>query len=188
MIAKHQTILIDPPWPYRLRKGDSSHRGEVTRHYSEMSEADILALPVDDFADPSGCAVWMWITNNHLPLGFRCFEEWGVTYKTLWTWLKTTNDGSKPRIGIGHWGRSCTEHLMLGTVGKLSSFCHTGTLGGQPNLVMAPRREHSRKPSEVYEIIERLQPNASARLEIFARHSRNGWRQWGNETDKFEVA
>lgn len=50
--------------------------------------------------------------------------------------------------------------------------------------VFAPRRQHSRKPDEVVERIEELYPNA-AKLEMFARESREGWAAFGNEVDKF---
>ncbi len=44
---------------------------------------------------------------------------------------------------------------------------------------MARRREHSRKPDELYDIIEACSP--APRLELFARHLRQGWYQWGNQ-------
>ena len=44
---------------------------------------------------------------------------------------------------------------------------------------MARRREHSRKPDELYDIIEARRP--SPRVELFARHLRQGWYQWGNQ-------
>lgn len=43
------------------------------------------------------------------------------------------------------------------------------------------KREHSRKPDELYDIIEQCSPGPY--LELFARHKREGWSQWGNEVD-----
>ena len=48
------------------------------------------------------------------------------------------------------------------------------------SLILSPRREHSRKPDEVYERIERMYPNAR-KLELFARNKREGWDSWGDE-------
>ena len=43
--------------------------------------------------------------------------------------------------------------------------------------------EHSEKPEEVYQIIERKYPqfNKAPLLELFQRRPRKGWRGWGNE-------
>ena len=41
------------------------------------------------------------------------------------------------------------------------------------------KREHSRKPDEIYDIIENCSPGPY--LELFARHGREGWVQWGDE-------
>ena len=51
-------------------------------------------------------------------------------------------------------------------------------------LIVAPRREHSRKPDEQYERIEALCPGP--RLELFARHRRPGWTAWGNQLPPYD--
>jgi MT-A70 len=53
--------------------------------------------------------------------------------------------------------------------------------------ILAPAREHSRKPDEAIERIERL--CAGPRVELFARESvRPNWDLWGNEVGKFPVS
>jgi N6-adenosine-specific RNA methylase IME4 len=47
------------------------------------------------------------------------------------------------------------------------------------NLLAVPKREHSRKPDELYALIEQCSPGPF--LELFARFERPGWVQWGNE-------
>ena len=47
--------------------------------------------------------------------------------------------------------------------------------------MLSRKREHSRKPDELYDIIEQCSPVPY--LELFARHLRPGWSQWGNEVD-----
>jgi N6-adenosine-specific RNA methylase IME4 len=49
-----------------------------------------------------------------------------------------------------------------------------------PSVIHAPRREHSRKPDEAYEIIERMYPTLP-KIELFARQTRPGWEVWGNQ-------
>jgi len=51
-------------------------------------------------------------------------------------------------------------------------------------VILAPQREHSRKPIEQYERIEALYPGARY-LELFARTRRRGWAAHGMEIDKF---
>jgi hypothetical protein len=50
---------------------------------------------------------------------------------------------------------------------------------------VAPLREHSRKPDEFYESVERL--CAGPRLELFGRQSRPGWEVRGLESTKFDT-
>ena len=52
------------------------------------------------------------------------------------------------------------------------------------NLIVAPVREHSRKPDDAYDTLERLWPGAW-RCELFARRRRAGWDSWGNQVDHF---
>jgi len=48
------------------------------------------------------------------------------------------------------------------------------------SVIRSRRREHSRKPDEVHELIERMYPELP-KLELFARKARPGWDVWGNE-------
>jgi N6-adenosine-specific RNA methylase IME4 len=48
------------------------------------------------------------------------------------------------------------------------------------SVITAPRREHSRKPDEAYELIEQMYPELP-KIELFARQRRNGWDAWGKE-------
>jgi N6-adenosine-specific RNA methylase IME4 len=50
-------------------------------------------------------------------------------------------------------------------------------------LIIAPVREHSRKPDEVYVRIEAL--TEGPYLDLFARQRRPGWCCWGEEVDRF---
>jgi N6-adenosine-specific RNA methylase IME4 len=176
--GSYNLIAIDPPWQYGLRESDKTHRNRTP--YPNMTDKDILALPVGDIA-AKGSYIFLWVTNNHLPLAFRCLEAWGFDYKTLYTWVKLTNDMSKPRIGVGHYGRACTEHFLIGTKGKPSSFTHLG-LTNIPNIIQSPRREHSQKPEEFYAICDLLHSKIGGdRIELFARSRREDWSAWGLE-------
>jgi N6-adenosine-specific RNA methylase IME4 len=50
----------------------------------------------------------------------------------------------------------------------------------------APRREHSRKPDEFYDIVSLV--TNGPRIDVFSRGQREGFAQFGNEADKFSEA
>ena len=83
--------------------------------------------------------------------------------------------------GLGFWTRSNPEPCLLATRGKPHR-----RAANVRKLIVSPRREHSRKPDEVYERIEALCDGPY--LEMFARFSRPdgsrpGWELWGHEAD-----
>ncbi len=202
-------ILADPPWRFATfspkGKGRSpdgkrtNANGNFTdglnnapeRHYATMDLADIKALPVRDVA-ARDCLLLMWAVDPLLPQAIEVGEAWGFTYKTVgFVWAKERRETStrgrgvedddlrRFPIGTGYWTRANPEQCLLFTRGspkRLSAAVR--------KLLIAPRREHSRKPDEQYERIERLV--AGPYLEMFARQSRPGWSSWGNETTKFD--
>jgi len=156
-----------------FEKGQGSERGSPLRLHVL---ADIKALPVGDWA-AADCALFLWITDPSLPQALEVIEAWGFVYKTVaFTWAKTTKDGAGFPIGCGYWTRANPEQCLLATRGRPQRLSRA-----VPQLIVAPRREHSRKPDEVYERIEVLVPGPY--LELFARAPREGWHSWG-----FEVA
>lgn len=53
----------------------------------------------------------------------------------------------------------------------------------QVNVIKTRKREHSRKPDEIYENIEACSPGPY--LELFARGQRPGWTSWGDQADEY---
>ncbi|MCA9114792.1 MAG: hypothetical protein KDA79_06865, partial [Planctomycetaceae bacterium] len=53
----------------------------------------------------------------------------------------------------------------------------------QVNLISQRKREHSRKPVEMYDLIEECSPGPC--LELFAREPRTGWTQWGDQLESW---
>lgn len=176
----YNSIVIDPPWFYQLRKDDKTHRNRIP--YPPMKIEQILALPIPDLCDKQGTVLWLWFTNNHMIEAADCIRHWGFELKTILTWEKVSKAGTT-RIGTGHWLRNCTEHCILATKGSVTSFSHSKKLTNEPTILKAPRREHSRKPEEFYALVEHL--CEGTKLEMFARQQRKGWDAWGNEVDKF---
>jgi N6-adenosine-specific RNA methylase IME4 len=51
------------------------------------------------------------------------------------------------------------------------------------NMLATQKREHSRKPDEIYDIIESCSPGPY--LELFARAPRRGWDHFGDEAHTY---
>ncbi|WP_224095814.1 MT-A70 family methyltransferase [Nostoc sp. MS1] len=179
--GQYQCIVIDPPWFYRLRSNDKTHRNRIP--YKPMRTEEILALPIPELCDAGGCVLWLWFTNNHMIEASQCLQTWGFNLKTILTWQKITKLGT-PHIGTGHWLRNCTEHCALAVRGDVRAFAGR-SLTNQSTILHAPRREHSRKPPEFFELVEKLCPEMT-KLEMFARESRDDWDCWGDQADMFD--
>jgi N6-adenosine-specific RNA methylase IME4 len=107
---------------------------------------------------------------------FEVMSAWGFEYKSdLFTWEKTTSTGN-PAFGTGYLTRKSTEQLLYATRGRGLKRIDCGVR----QCIRAPRREHSRKPDEVFVGLERLF-GPVRRIELFARRQRPGWDVWGNE-------
>ncbi|UKP01139.1 MT-A70 family methyltransferase [Nostoc sp. UHCC 0870] len=180
--GQYQCIVIDPPWFYRLRSKDKTHRNRIP--YEPMRTEEILALPIPELCDKSGCVLWLWFTNNHMIEAAQCLQVWGFELKTILTWEKVTKDGTKTHIGVGHWLRNSTEHCALAVRGNVKAFSGR-TLTNESTILHAKRREHSPKPPQFFELVDKLCPDMT-KLEMFARESRDGWDSWGDEADLFD--
>jgi N6-adenosine-specific RNA methylase IME4 len=177
---KYGVILADCPWRFELRSergNGKSPQGE----YSCMSLEEIMALPVHQLA-ARDCWLWMWATAPMLPQAIMTMGAWGFRYVSAGPWAKQSKTGRKWAFGTGYVFRSAAEFFLLGAMGSPACKSHS-----ERNLIVAPVREHSRKPDEAYEMLERIAPKAW-RCELFARQRRPGWDAWGNEVGKFGVA
>ena len=146
--------------------------------YPTMSVEEISELPVAEIAAPTA-HLYLWVPNALIAEGLKVMEDWGFTYKTNLVWFKVRKDGGPDRRGVGFYFRNVTELILFGTRGKKARTLEPAR--SMPNLVATQKREHSRKPDELYEIIEQCSPGPY--MELFARHYRHGWRQWGNEIE-----
>ncbi len=172
------TVLIDPPWRFVNRTGKMAPEHRRLRRYRTMSFEEITALPIGKLATPKG-HLYLWTPNALLAEALGIMREWGFVYKTNLVWYKIRKDGGPDGRGVGFYFRNVTELLLFGVRG---SFRTLPPGRRQVNLIPTQKREHSRKPEEFYDVIERCSPGP--RLELFARHHRAGWVQWGNELGK----
>lgn len=170
-------ILADPPWRFELYSSKGEEKSPQAQ-YACMSTPEIAALPVNHLAAPDSALV-MWGTFPMLPDLLALMKAWGFTFKTGGAWAKQSSTGAKWAFGTGYVLRSAAELFVIGTIGKPQQRSRS-----ERNLIVAPIREHSRKPEAMHGMIERLYPGPY--LELFARERRPGWDAWGNQTEKFE--
>ncbi len=176
---KYKTILADPPWQFQNRTGKMAPEHKRLNRYSTMKLEEIMALPVEKIADePSH--LYLWVPNALLPEGLAVMQAWGFQYKTNIVWEKVRKDGQPDGRGVGFYFRNVTELILFGVRGN-----HARTLAparSQVNLLRTQKREHSRKPDEIYDIIESC--SEGPYLELFARGTRPGWALWGNQANE----
>lgn len=140
-----------------------------------MPVKDIMALPIGELADPEGCHLYCWTTNNYLPAALECIQMWGFEYITTITWLKD-------RVGLGQYYRGLTEHCLFASTKKRLPYkmadgkrCQGVTGFSEPKTI------HSRKPDSMRNMIEWV--SYAPRIELFAREHHAGWDVWGNEVE-----
>jgi N6-adenosine-specific RNA methylase IME4 len=179
---KFACILADPAWQFINRTGKVAPEHRRLSRYGTMDLATIAALPVDEIA-ASTAHLYLWVPNALLPDGLRVMSEWGFQYKANIVWRKIRKDGGSDGRGVGFYFRNVTEIVLFGVRGKNARTLQPGRT--QVNYLETRKREHSRKPDEIYPIIEACSPGP--RIELFARGVRPGWKVWGNEAvDTYE--
>jgi N6-adenosine-specific RNA methylase IME4 len=176
-LRRFGTILADPPWPF-ASSGKYAPDDPNRFHYDTLSLRQIAEMPVERLA-LSRAHLYLWVPNGLLAEGVEVMRRWGFAYRTNLVWCKVRRDGGIDGGGVGNFFRHAAEILLFGVRGSLRT---RAPARRQPSVVLARRREHSRKPDEFYDVIESCSP--PPRLELFARYPREGWYQWGNQIDR----
>jgi N6-adenosine-specific RNA methylase IME4 len=162
----YPVIYADPPWKFELFNEESGGSRSVPYPVMEIDELKALPIPAMDDA-----VLFMWATSSHLADAVDLVRAWGFALKTTAVWVK-------PSIGLGYLLRNRHELLLIATRGDIPA-----PLPAQrpDSVIEAPRREHSRKPDEAYQLIEQMYPDLP-RIELFSRSPREGWAVWGNQS------
>lgn len=173
--GKFSVIVIDPPWPMQKIERDLEPN-QVAFEYPTMTEAQlhdfsvsVLSMAADD------CHMFMWTTHKFLPMALRLIEHYGFRYVLTMVWHK--NGGFQP-FKLPQYNCEFALYARRGS----PEFCDTKAFNC---CFTAPRREHSRKPDEFYDLIRRV--TDGVRIDVFSRERRDGFEQFGNECEKFEV-
>jgi N6-adenosine-specific RNA methylase IME4 len=173
-----RAVLADPPLAFATRSPKGEGRAPQ-HHYGCMTFGELATLPVASIAAPD-CFLFLWIPLRSVYVVAPLMEAWGFEFSgSAFVWAKQNPSGVGWAMGGGYGTRKNAEVCWLGRRGKPKRLaCDVR------ELIIAPRREHSRKPDDQYQRIERL--CGGPYVELFARQTRPGWTSWGNEVGKFD--
>ena len=173
---KYNIIYADPPW-YFQNYNNQTAQTNPGQHYKTMTMKEISDLPINKIT-ADDCILFMWCTDPLLPKQLEIIDAWSFNYKTVgFYWVKTNKNKEKNYYfkSVGYWTRANCELCILATKGKPKRIGKN-----VDRLVVADRREHSRKPDCVRDRIVQLMGDLP-RIELFARQKTPGWDVWGNE-------
>jgi N6-adenosine-specific RNA methylase IME4 len=175
-------IYADPPWDYngKLQFDHSSKDIEnidlsknifissAVFKYPTLKTNELMLLDVQKISK-SDCLLFMWTTNPHLAQAIELGKAWGFEYRTVaFVWDKMAHNP-------GIYTLSNCELCLVFKHGRIPN--PRGARNIQ-QLIRSPRKEHSEKPIEVIQAIEKMFPYQK-RIELFARKKIEGWTSWG---------
>jgi len=172
------TLLVDPPWRFQNRTGKIAPEHRRLSRYETMSMSEIAALPIRALAEPPS-HLYLWVPNALLPEGLAIMKAWGFRYITNLVWYKIRRDGGPDGRGVGFYFRNVTELVLFGVWGKGKAVRTLAPARRQVNIITSRKREHSRKPDELYELIERCSPGPWVELFATGLSERPGWTYHG---------
>jgi N6-adenosine-specific RNA methylase IME4 len=177
----YDLIVADPPWRFELYdEATGSEKGPAAQ-YETMSLEEIKALRVGELAR-GDCLLLLWTCGWAIATGQAqdVAKAWGFKPITEMIWNKRTRTG-KWRVGPGYRVRTMHEPVLVCTAGNPEHDAFPSAFDGLA-------REHSRKPEEFYQLVDRYAPGLQLRADLFTRTKRDGWDGWGREAGKFSVA
>jgi N6-adenosine-specific RNA methylase IME4 len=170
-------IMADPGLAFKTYSTKGEGRSPQ-RHYRCESFEQLAELPVATIAG-ADCFLFLWIPLRSVFLVEPLMRAWGFAFSGAgFVWIKQNKSGVGWFMGGGYGTRHNAEICWLGRRGSPQRKSK-----GVRELIIAPRREQSRKPDEVYQRIEAL--CAGPFVELNARQQWPGWICVGDEAEKF---
>ncbi|GAW05647.1 MT-A70-domain-containing protein [Lentinula edodes] len=184
VLGKFHVIMADPPWDIHM-----------SLPYGTLTDDEMRAMPIPTLQDEG--FLFLWVTGRAMEVGRECLRVWGYTRIDEVIWLKTNQLQRVIRTGrTGHWLNHTKEHMLVGVKTQYRINPQTGenepidppvlpkwaNKGLDVDVIVSEVRETSRKPEEVYGLIERMCPGGR-KVEIFGRRHnvRPGWLTLGNQ-------
>jgi N6-adenosine-specific RNA methylase IME4 len=162
-------VIADPSWTIHMNL-----------NYSSLKDEELLGLRMDKLQREG--LFLLWVTGRTIETGREFLNKWGYNVINQITWIKTSQLIRTISTGrTGHWLNHSKEHLLVGIKGDVKWL----NKGIDAQILISSTRETSRKPDEIYGIIDRLVGQGVKKLEIFGRqhNTRSGWLTVGNQLD-----
>lgn len=179
----YEIVYADPPWDHW---GDPNKNAAAGKHYELMTYEELCAFPVREIMAKRS-ALFCWMTSPRLDFCMDIVGHWDLYYRgILHIWVKTRKSDGKIIHGQGirpTFTKPEIEILTAWTTNKrgrpfpILSESH-------PQVVGAPRGEHSEKPAKFRNSIITLCGDDKKMIELFAtkypkgRHGHK-WDVWG---------
>ncbi|KAI9098826.1 MT-A70-domain-containing protein [Phlyctochytrium arcticum] len=173
VLGKFAVIMADPPWDIHM-----------SLPYGTMTDEEMKNMPLWQLQDDG--FLFLWVTGRAMELGRTCMKYWGYKRVNEIIWVKIMQLQKLIRTGrTGHWLNHSKEHCLVGMKGDPKNY----NPGLDTDVIVAEVRETSRKPDEIYRLIERLCPG-TRKIEIFGRqhNTRDGWLTLGNQLQGSQVS
>lgn len=157
-------VVADPPWDYL----------SSSVPYPVMTLQEICDMPVKDIC-AEDAVLFLWCSSSLLPDALQVVDAWGFTFKTSAVWDKSESGAIQ-----GAYVRQAHETLLIATRGQPPAVPFSAR---PPSVLKYPRTEHSRKPVEVFDLINAMYEELP-KAELFCRGTPfPGFAGWGNECD-----
>jgi len=186
----YEVVVADPAWTFKSNSAARPGRNPRRHYQTSQSLDEIKAWPVKDIVSDNA-VLFLWITGPFLAIGAHVpvMKAWGFKPSGMgFVWIKLNPKAGKLFImpqdiatGTGFTTRKSTAFCLIGKRGR-----SLRVDAGVQEAVIDNRREHSRKPDEVFERIERYVGPGRRMLELNARQQRIGWTCFGDEIGKFD--
>lgn len=169
---------------------DSAFDIHMSLPYGTMTDSAIRSMPLQHLQDTG--LIFFWVTGRAMELGRELLSHWGYTRVDELVWVKVGQTQRLIRTGrTGHWMNHTKEHCLIGAKnasgvgGPIPEWAHRGL---DSDVLVSEVRDTSRKPDELYAMIERLAPGGR-KLELFGRkhNARSGWLTIGNQLKSDQI-
>lgn len=167
VLGKFSAIVSDPAWDIHM-----------SLPYGTCSDAELMELPMHELQDEG--IMLLWVTGRSIEIGRKALKKWGYVIRDEVIWIKLNQLKRTIVTGrTGHWLNHSKEHLLVGLKGQPPWINNMIDI----NTIVSNTRETSRKPDEVYDMVERIVGVHARKLEIFGRdhNIRPGWMTIGNQ-------
>ena len=197
-----KTVVIDPPWK-KSTGGVGNKTLQPSTHYPVQNIYEIIET-IQGWFNIHQVAVeahlYMWAVNSFtagsnqgiLPALEVC-KRIGFKPVTLIPWVKD-NVGSPTPYGMRYtemcifavrYDKGQGKRTRYSGINEIESVPNGKGLCASKDFILAPRREHSRKPAAFYQWVESR--SKGPYLELYSRTTRPNWTGIGNQAGLWKV-